>query len=964
MNISAKTQLKALGYSDSDTVFYRAIGITDKELNFLEKNYPQGARNKTGSLAATVSELESLNQQAYGIYLVVNGQGHNDADVTTGKAVFYEHDNMAKELQINLWQSLGLPEPTLQVDTGGKSVHSYWVFDAPCQIGDWKILQSNLLEFADADRSIKNPSRVMRLAGFKHQKTGELAHIVSNSGTHYSFDQIRGIVPAESPEENRPILTVEITVSDTPLQVCLSKDSRESLVNGAGEGGRNATGAKLARDLIGTAAELQLMSVRTANDPRSLFDQFCGRCSPPIERGEANQIWNSAEKSNPGASLSTDKMEVCIAEWRKRQQRPASAAKSIASPQSKTVPVEPQTQAKPGDGFDKAKTTTDVSGVSDQIRLILDSSATGSVLMAEKIKLRIQSGLQEREFSALWDLIVAEDTDNGIDAESVDRILNAKLSSLALETVLDPDTARLLNRVARNKALRPELYLMSLLTATGSLAQNGTKLTVHKGEEFELTPNIFTAIVAPSSQKKSVVLKTMITRPMRALKAKAREDHKAAVENWKYRQKQAAKNKEEFDEEMPCQEVFYFGSATGEAIFAQASRCKHRGLLAVSDELAGHFKGQNQYRGGKGADAEDILSLYDGFVDRTTLRAEGVKNEVDVLNYGVIGGIQPGVLKKFLGDCEDTNGNWARFIFITQPVAASTLPDEYEGHDLSDMLASVYERIAAFKPMEYKLSKGAFKVFQGYFNRLEIMRESEPNSALQSVIGKSAGRIGKLALCLHLFAAAKNNVLPTAEIDAETITKAAHIARLAIDQLRAIYAEYAPEEKQSPVMARIIELSRNKGAITARIARQGLSKSVVISAPEIREMFIALAAKGFGSLTGEGSSLAFLAHNKNAEPELAVVAAPEPEKVEPVVGLEVTIETAKISEIDQELGKIIFVEEEICADLYDDPGNTKGAIVKLETVTRFDVKYSLVYVRLTCGETIIALPDWLKPLTS
>jgi hypothetical protein len=631
---------------------------------------------------------------------------------------------------------------------------------------------------------------------------------------------------------------------------------------------------------------------------------------------------------------------------------------AVVEPQQRVFKTPTTTK---GFGDTAKKTTPDVASVSDQIRLILDSSSSGSVLKAEKINLRKQSGLQEREFAELWDLIVAESSDTGVDVGSIDQILNAKLSSLALETVLDPETARLLNRVARNKALRPELYLMSLLTATGSLAQNGTKLTIHKGEEYAVTPNIFTAIVAPSSQKKSVVLKTMITLPMRELKAKARESHKAALENWKYRQKQAAKDKEEFDEEMPAEEVFYFGSATGEAIFAQASRCKHRGLLAVSDELAGYFKGQNQYRGGKGSDGEDMLTMYDGFVDRTTLRAEGVKNSVDVLNYGIIGGIQPGVLKKFLGDCEDTNGNWARFIFITQPIAASTLPDEYDGNDLSDMLASVYDRIAGFKAEEYRLSKDAFKVYQGYYNRLELMRVDEPNSALQSVIGKSAGRIGKLALCLHLFAAAKNNVLPATEIDADTITKAAHIARLAIDQLRAIYAEYAPEEKQSPVMARIVEISRKKGSINAGEARRGISKTAVITAPEIREMFIALAAKGFGTLSGEGGKLEFLAHNKNADPDLVV---PAPVKVEPVVGLDVVVETEKISTIDQELGKVIFIDEAIHADLYDDPDNTKGVIVKLETVTRFDVEYRLVYVQLTCGETIIALPDWLKPLTS
>jgi hypothetical protein len=65
-------------------------------------------------------------------------------------------------------ESLELPEPTFRVDTGGKSVHSYWVFTQPIPIADWGELQGDLLEYVDGDRSIKNPSRVMRLAGCWH----------------------------------------------------------------------------------------------------------------------------------------------------------------------------------------------------------------------------------------------------------------------------------------------------------------------------------------------------------------------------------------------------------------------------------------------------------------------------------------------------------------------------------------------------------------------------------------------------------------------------------------------------------------------------------------------------------------------------------------------------------------------------------------------------------------------------
>jgi hypothetical protein len=87
-----------------------------------------------------------------GVYFVVNGGGHKDENVSVGRAIFVEHDNLDKEIQRELWKTLELPSPTFQVDTGGKSIHSYWVFDRPTPLAQWRELQRDLLEFADGDR--------------------------------------------------------------------------------------------------------------------------------------------------------------------------------------------------------------------------------------------------------------------------------------------------------------------------------------------------------------------------------------------------------------------------------------------------------------------------------------------------------------------------------------------------------------------------------------------------------------------------------------------------------------------------------------------------------------------------------------------------------------------------------------------------------------------------------------------
>ena len=79
-----------------------------------------------------------------------------------------EHDDILKEEQTVLWQKKRLPEPTFQLDTGGKSIHSYWVFNEPITVDLWKVLIADLIKFTGADTANKNPARVMRLAGLTH----------------------------------------------------------------------------------------------------------------------------------------------------------------------------------------------------------------------------------------------------------------------------------------------------------------------------------------------------------------------------------------------------------------------------------------------------------------------------------------------------------------------------------------------------------------------------------------------------------------------------------------------------------------------------------------------------------------------------------------------------------------------------------------------------------------------------
>lgn len=308
--------LAALGYQEKDHVYLRLF-YQDKE---------KGGRSEEVIFPyLPFKQLERACVEQAGVYFVVNGGGHKDAAVATCRAIFYEHDDIPKDQQIELWKSLSLPEPTIQIDTGGKSIHSYWTFSEPIEVKFWKELQEDLLTYSKGDIKIKNPSRVMRLAGFYHAN-GNQTTIATNSGQTYDYFELRALVPRTVRENSNSLKWEEfdrgfsLPIADrVPLEKCLPRAKRNLILEGAGEGERNTQGYALAVDLLGTAAYLRSIGQSFEGNPRDLFDQYCSNCSPPLGDSEVDSIWKSAEKEEHGSSLPPESVDGCIKGWKWNQ---------------------------------------------------------------------------------------------------------------------------------------------------------------------------------------------------------------------------------------------------------------------------------------------------------------------------------------------------------------------------------------------------------------------------------------------------------------------------------------------------------------------------------------------------------------------------------------------------------------------------------------------------------------------
>ncbi len=329
----AQKQLELLGYTPEDKIYLRFFYPSDDPRKDSDKGRKADKINW--------QQIEQYQKEGRGAYFVVNGGGHKNADVTVGRAIFIEHDHLPKDVQRDLWKDLKLPEPTFQIDTGGKSIHSYWVFVKAIVAGKWCQLQTDLLEFGDGDRSIKNPARVMRFAGgwhISHDEDGNPVYnqskIISCSGKTYSYEELREIIPSTvtCTEQSRNNSYQKSTNKDgngqkpplstekVPLYQFLTKDDRNLIDVGAVNGTRNDSGAKLARNLIGTSERLDSLGIPFTDDPYQLFLDYCNRC--PSENGwnerEWENIWKSAQTKNPTPSLTDEALNNCAIAWQKK----------------------------------------------------------------------------------------------------------------------------------------------------------------------------------------------------------------------------------------------------------------------------------------------------------------------------------------------------------------------------------------------------------------------------------------------------------------------------------------------------------------------------------------------------------------------------------------------------------------------------------------------------------------------
>lgn len=148
----------------------RCLQILDPEAESWDfRTFGDGQRGAgrlySGSLEDCAAPLQIDNGKGRGVFFAPNEGGPDDASVTRIRAVWADFDGVPLPTAFRL-------EPHLVIETSARRYHVYWLVD-DLPTAAFKQVQQAISVTFGSDTSVCNPSRVMRLPGFIHQKPAD-----------------------------------------------------------------------------------------------------------------------------------------------------------------------------------------------------------------------------------------------------------------------------------------------------------------------------------------------------------------------------------------------------------------------------------------------------------------------------------------------------------------------------------------------------------------------------------------------------------------------------------------------------------------------------------------------------------------------------------------------------------------------------------------------------------------------
>jgi hypothetical protein len=610
----------------------------------------------------------------------------------------------------------------------------------------------------------------------------------------------------------------------------------------------------LARDLIGTENYLRQIGQQYSGDPWRLFMDWCIFCGldkdKPLRQPET--IWKYAQKKNPLPSCKGDGVETCVRAWYwNNYVKPNQPLRDRTF--DPTLISSGKRSGSGGGG------TPSVSAVSlrDRVLEILRRNHSVSERKAAFLELAKSTGCQLREVEQL-----AEAIDSDIDltegradrAKKLESLLKIGDRRLTLAQYLHPNLAQPLEQLAVWMGVDAEALLTVLLPTAASLLHPETRVIVKQCTDFIEPMVVYAAIVSEPGNRKSPIFKT-ITKALRKLQEEeetrnklAQERHKADLQEWK---QDTSSDKGDQPEPPGPPREYFVDNITSEALDRIKAQQPGHGILIRKDELSGLFGSYGVYKGGRGSDKEGILSGWNGDGIKVN-RASGARLSLSHDASSIVGAIQPGKLRKIMGDLEDEQGEWGRFLWYFAPLRANRLPDDDSSFEVGELLEGIYRKLDKLAPIRYRFSPDAQSVYQDWYWELEQRKLAEPRQGIRAAIAKMQGYTARIASILHILWETAAGEAPEPYIPIERVKAARQLAEFYLGQVRLIHSDAeAAHGELTPILDSILKKARQLGQLSTRTAKASIKALRNYKTDKILECFRELAAMGHATVEGK-----------------------------------------------------------------------------------------------------------------
>ncbi len=370
---------------------------------------------------------------------------------------------------------------------------------------------------------------------------------------------------------------------------------------------------------------------------------------------------------------------------------------------------------------------------------------------------------------------------------------------------------------------------LPLLVGFASAIGNSRRVQLKRG--WTEPAILWGAIIGESGSTKSPALELAL-RAVRERQRKAMREHAEAMRNYEverlnhereltaWKRSKAAGDPPEAPEAPTCERC-WTDDATIEAL-AKLLQDNPRGMLVIRDELAGwlHFDRYTSGGGGKGGEAPKWLEMFGGralVVDRKTSGTIYVPQAA----VSIVGGIQPGILARYVGQEHRDNGLLARLLLTMPP----RRPKVWTEADIDPMaeagIAAIFEALHDLEPANNADGEPRPAIVQltaeGKRDWIAFYDEHNAEAAdlcgdLAAAWSKLEGYAARFALVHHLI----RQVSPGGGeamgdgIDAVSIAAGEKLSRWFAHEAKRVYAMLA-EDDEARQRRQMVELIERKG---------------------------------------------------------------------------------------------------------------------------------------------------------